>query len=505
MGRTKIAVVNSGLSVANLVITNVLQFVYRTAIVYILGVEYAGISGLCQNVIGLFALSELGISWAISYYLYKPLKDGNNKEVAEIIFFLRKLYKYVGFFILTVGLATVPFLDIIIKGASDIEHLKIIFVLYLFNTAVSYLFFSYYQVLAVADRKNYILFAPQTIGNILMVSGQIIVIYFFHSFLAAVALTTVSTLIINYSIRRKVQHLYPCLQQYNQVIISSSLKKEIIRYIKATMLYKVSLTVMTSSTGIIISHFIGLAVLGLYSNYMLIVDTIRSLILSLINPMTSVVGEITTAADVEVKETVYNRLNFLMEWICSFCAIALYSLLSPFVAIWLGDDLTLPLSTVTLIAIYFYIEFIISFSTKFRDACGLNRIGKFRPLITAIVNVVLAIALAPKFGINGIISALIISRLTTLTWFEPWIVHHYVLNKSVIKYYLSLVCNFVFTVVVALGISKLIQEFCPPNVSGFIVACTLVLIIPNVLYYLFFRKKSEMKYYIFKFKAAIKH
>lgn len=498
MGRAKIAVINSSLSVANLVTTNLLQFVNRTVLVYILGVQYAGVSGLCQSVISIFALSELGVSWAISYYLYKPLKEHNDRQVAEIIYYLRRLYIYVGIFILVAGVVVVPFLNEIIKDAEDIPHLKWIFTLYLVNTACSYLFFSYYQILANADRKNYALFVPQTCGNIIMVCFQIAAVYFFQSFVLAVALMTLSTIATNYVIRRKVIRLYPLLNEYRGCEIESRLKKEIVKYIKSTMLYKVSLTVMSSSTSIIISHYIGLVVLGLYANYMLVVDTIRSLILSLINPMTAVVGEIASGATVSENRITFKRLNFLMSYICYFCSISLYCLLTPFITLWIGKDLTLPDSTIILISVYFYVEFIISFSTQFRSACGLNNIGKFRPLITAVLNVVLAILLAEKYGIDGIISALLISRLTTLTWFEPWIVHRYVLKAPVYKYYISLLFNAIGTLMVAAGLSALISFVWDGTVLSFVYAMLLCLLIPNALFLLWYRNSSELKYYISK-------
>ena len=212
MGRALIAVKNSGASVATLLITTVLQFLYRTVVVYVLGVEYAGISGLCLSVIQLFALSEMGIGWAISFYLYKPLKEGNHQQIAEIVYYLKKLYKYVGGFILLAGLCMVPFLDEVIKGGRDIPHLWLIFSLFLLNTSCSYLFFSYYQLLANADRKNYIMFAPQTWGNIILVALQICAVYFLHSFLLAVAISVFSTITINYLIRRKIIRLYPLLE-----------------------------------------------------------------------------------------------------------------------------------------------------------------------------------------------------------------------------------------------------------------------------------------------------
>lgn len=496
MGRAKIAAINSGLSVANLFITNILQFVYRTVLVYILGVQYAGISGLCMNVIGIFALSELGISWAISFYLYKPLKENNTVEVAGIVFFLKKLYRCIGIFILLSGVAVIPFLDRIIKDGNDIPYLSLIFTLFLCNTAVSYLFFSYYQILANADRKNFVLFAPQTIGNILMVCGQIAAIYLFHSFVVAVVIMVVSTISINYIIRLKVLRLYPYLNEHSNTKLNDKLKHQIVKYIKSTMLYKISLTVMTSSTGVIISHYIGLVILGIYANNMLIVDTIRSLILSLINPMTAVVGEIASGTTAEEKEVAYKRLNFLMNWICYFCAISLYCLLTPFITLWIGPENTLSPGIVTLISLYFYIEFIISFSTKFRDACGLNNIGKFRPLLTAVCNVVLAILLVQRLELTGIILALLISRLATMTWFEPWIVHKYVLNKPVGKYYLSLLGNLIFTIIIAAGISYLINLIWQRDVVTFIAAMLICLIVPNALFYLVHRNSDELKYYL---------
>lgn len=504
MGRVKIAVVNSGLSLATLITTYLLQFVYRTVLLYVLGVEYSGITGLCQNVIGLFALSELGISWAISFYLYKPLKENDSKNVAAIIYFLKRLYKYVGIFILIAGTCVIPFLDMIIKGGEEIEHLQVIFLLFLINSAVSYLFFSYYQILAAADRKNYIMFAPQTCGGILTICLQIVAVYFFHSFVGAVSISVLSTIFINYSIRRKVIKLYPFLEEYKGAKINTGPKQEIIKYIKATMLYKVSLTIQTSSTSVIVSYFIGLAVLGIYANYMLIVDTIRSLILSLINPMVAVIGEITTNTSTREKELVYNRLNFLMGWISYFCVICLYCLLTPFVTLWVGVDLTLPSSTIIIICIYFYVEFIISFSTQFRSACGLNNIGKFRPLITAVLNIILAIILVKRLELNGILIALLISRFTTLTWFEPWVVHKYVLKKSVWKYYGSLISNGLFTVLVAIGVHYLVTTIWTGTIGAFIVSLMLCLTIPNVLFVVVKHHTPEFKYYMSKIKS-IRH
>lgn len=266
------------------------------------------------------------------------------------------------------------------------------------------------------------------------------------------------------------------------------------------MLYKVSLTIQSSSTSVIISYFIGLVVLGVYSNYMLIVDSIRSLILSLINPMVSVIGEITTDSNIDEKLMLFRRLNFLMCWICYFCSISLYCLLTPFITLWLGADVTLPYSTVIIICVYFYIEFIISFSTQFRSACGLNDIGKLRPLITAIINVVLAILLVNKLGINGILIALLLSRLITLTWFEPWIVHKYVFNAPVWPYFRTLIINFCFALIIAILTNYGVHLVWDENISSFVLALLICTVFPNLIFLVFYGRKPEFKYYLDKLR-----
>lgn len=217
--------------------------------------------------------------------------------------------------------------------------------------------------------------------------------------------------------------------------------------------------------------------------------------------MTAVVGEIAAGATETENRITFKRLNFLMSYICYFCSISLYCLLTPFITLWIGKDLTLPNSTIILITVYFYVEFIISFSTQFRTACGLNNIGKFRPLITAVFNVTLAILFAEKFGINGIILALLISRLATLTWFEPWIVHRHVLKTPVYKYYISLLLNAIGTFIVATGLSFLISLIWNGTVLSFIYAMFLCLLIPNVIFLLWNHNSPEFKYYISKLRS----
>lgn len=495
MKRSTLSLLNSSLSLTTMIITYILSFVYRTVLVKVMGIEYVGITGLCSNVIQLFALAELGISWAISYHLYKPLQQNDLRTVAAIINLLRKLYTYIGIFIAIAGISILPFLTTIIKSETPIDNLHLIYLMFLANTVISYLFFAYYGILYAADRKNYMLFKTKTIIPVLCTIAQILIIYFLHNFLLAVTMICISSLFQNLWIAWMGMKQYPYLSTYRKESLGSELKKKVINYIKATVLYKVSLTIQRSSTSVIISSFIGVAVLGIYSNFILIVDTVKGVLLNMINPMTAIIGEINAAETTKYKLEIFHRLNFMMEWLCCFCSTCFFILLNPFVELWIGVDCLLPQSTIFLIVIFFYLEFITAFSTKFRDACGLNHIGKYRPLLTAVLNVVISLALVNKIGLNGVLLAMSVSRITTITWFEPWVVYKNVFHSSVLYYYREVGFNIILTLLIIGGLYAFRLYFWDGTIGAFILLLLVCMLIPNAILLLCYHRSDSYKYY----------
>ena len=91
----------------------------------------------------MLSLAELGVGTAIIYALYKPLADNDEKKVAILMRFYEKAYRTIGYAIGIIGIALMPFLNIIIKDAPNInENLYVLYCFYLFNTVISY-FYSY--------------------------------------------------------------------------------------------------------------------------------------------------------------------------------------------------------------------------------------------------------------------------------------------------------------------------------------------------------------------------
>ena len=115
-------------------------FITRTVFVRLLGEEYLGVGGLFSSILTLLNLSELGLSSAVVYTMYKPLSEKNDQEVSSLLNFYKGIYTKIMLFILGMGLAILPFLGQIVNTDLPLSELRIYYILYLANSAASYLY-----------------------------------------------------------------------------------------------------------------------------------------------------------------------------------------------------------------------------------------------------------------------------------------------------------------------------------------------------------------------------
>ena len=81
----------------------ILNFVNRTFFIKLLGAEYLGVNGLFTNILTFLSLAELGIGNAIIYSMYKPLAKHDNRKLAELMNFYKKMYYIIAILIFIFG------------------------------------------------------------------------------------------------------------------------------------------------------------------------------------------------------------------------------------------------------------------------------------------------------------------------------------------------------------------------------------------------------------------
>lgn len=133
----------------------------------------------------------------------------------------------------------------------------------------------------------------------------------------------------------------------------------------------------------------------------------------------------------------FNKMQLAVSAVASLSAVGLFTLLNPFVELWLGKEYLLPELTVGLLVAYFYLHFLRRIPLIFRDAAGLYYEDRLKSIAELVLNLVLGWLLVQRYGIAGIFLAGLISTLCTCLWAEPFIVFKYALGLSLKKYLLK--------------------------------------------------------------------
>lgn len=492
--RTVNSIKNIITSLGGQLLTLLLQFVSRTVFIHTLGVEYLGISGLFTNVISILNITELGIGTAIAYSLYKPLAEKDVKRIQANMNLLKKAYFWVGCIIAGLGLILIPFLPHIMKGTTNLVNVNVIYVLYVFQSVSSYWFFAYKSSLIQADQKKFVNNIIRYSVTLLTTVVQIVLLVLFKSFLVYTIIGITSNLTINVLVARKVDKLYPYVKGKNDQILSKEERKSVFKNIFGMSMYKINSVIVSSTDNIVISTFISVVAVGFYSNYILIASSITTIAKLCFSGITASVGNLFASESKKKNEFIFRCLCFASFWIYGFCAICLWILFNPFITLWVGKDFLLGDSIVLLIVLNFIMEGYQNISITFKDACGLFWQGKYRPVATAILNIVISLILAPRLGIAGVLLGTIISRLVTTWWFEPWMVYKYAFNMSSKKYFI----RYLFAITAVILIAGLIQIMSIPMSEStwlnLLIKAVFCISIPNGVFFLIFRTSDEFKY-----------
>ena len=265
MSRQKNSFLNISTNFLILLTNTILSFVVRTVFIKVLGEQYLGVSGLFSNILQVLSLAELGIGTAINYALYDPLARGDYKKVSIILSLFKKIYKIVGIIIACGGVILIPFLPYLMKD-NNVSNTLLIYVLYLFNT-VSMYFISYKDTLITADQKYYKLAKIIFISNVSIYISQIIILIVFRNFILYLLAQIMITLIQRVLSNLLITKTYSNKVDFNsKEKVSSEELKSITTNVKAMFFHKIGYNIVQGTDNIIISAFINVATVGIYSN-----------------------------------------------------------------------------------------------------------------------------------------------------------------------------------------------------------------------------------------------
>ena len=477
-----------------MIITSLISFVSRTIFIYCLGEGYLGISGLFSSVLGVLSFAELGIGVAINFSLYKPVANRDTEKIKAYMHAYKIAYRYIACIIAVIGLILVPFLHYLVKDPGDVGNITVYYLIYLFNTVTSY-FVSYKFSLVNAEQKNFIYTNAHLLMSVTSTILQIIVLLLYKNYLIYLLISSAFGLVQKVIISQYFNHLYPYLREKSDMRLTEEEKKTLSTKVKALLMHKIGSVSVHQTDNIIVSSFISTTMVGLLSNYNLLINTVNSVISILFNSVVGSLGNLVAQESKERQYDVFCKYRFLAFWFYGFSSVALGILMTPFIMLWLGEKMVVDQTVIKLILVNYYMIGHRVCLNNIKSAAGIFEIDKYIALIQAIVNLIVSIALVKAIGLPGVYIGTIVQG-TISTVFKPILCYKPLFNKDC-RYYFQDSFKYAFAVIVAYEICEGISRCVLYEVTfaRFFVMMFAVTIIPNALFYCLFKNRNEFCYF----------
>ena len=471
-----------------------MPFIIRTIIIYVLGMEYAGLNSLFVSVLSVLNIAELGVGTIMVFYMYKPIEEGDTNKICALMSLYKTYYRVIGLVILVIGLCLTPFLDKLIKG--DVPNDINLYILYFLNlgaTVLSYWLFAYKNSLFQAHQRNDVVSKVTIVTDTIKYVLQIILLFSLKNYYYYVITLLITQVLNNIIIAICADKTYP---DYKPKSKPSSLeRKKINSSIKDVFCGQLGLIVTLSVDSIVISAFLGLIPLAQYQNYYYIINALIAFFTIFYQSMRASIGTNIIVKNQQDNFKDFMFVNFLVFGVLGFCSSCLLNMFQPFIELWVGKKNVLQQSCVILFAIYFFIYEVSLLIGCYKDVSGKWHADRFRPLITAIVNLVLNIVMVQIIGLNGILLSTIISfAFINIPWLLKRVFIDVFDKQSIWEYVFYLTKNTVFIVIIV-TIAALIcrRILCKNLVIKLIVNFAISSIISIAAYLLFNIHSQEFK------------
>lgn len=437
--------------ITNLLITlaiGMTSFIVNKYFIKYLGTRELGLMKLFTQMIAYLNLVELGLGTASAYSLYKPLNENNIEKINVIISTIEDLYNKIFLCILILGLLVSPTISFFIKeNIERFQDIYLYWILYVLNTALSYKL-AKYNILFTANQEFKFVRIVQGGSKIIIQLLQILVLILYKSFLVYIALLIFENIIqyVFYRVHFRKKYLY--------IKKVKEREHKIVKDLLNLFWHKVASIIVFNTDFIIISKFISLTMVGIYSNYIMIINIISSLIGIVTNVLTPKIGNYISNHSTEQTFKLWKKININFIFISVVLTYVTYKLINQFILLWLKGDYLLSPVTVILIMINLFLLNTRVITEIFKNGYGFFS-DIYLPIAEALINLVLSITLVNFFQIDGVIFGTVISNIVIILLAKPMLVFKNCFKKEPEKY-LKILIEYLFLGTLTILLSEII-------------------------------------------------
>lgn len=501
LDRTKNTARNFVWGLINKVTTLLLPFLIRAVIIRVLGKEYLGLNNLFSSILSVLNLAELGIGSAMVYAMYKPIAENDCEEICSLLSLYRTIYRYIGIIVAVMGVILIPFLPKLINGNTVGINVVVLYLIFLSDTVLSYWLYAYKTSLLSAYQRVDIISNIGTAIQFSLNGIQILALLITKNYYAYIIFKPIFTVINNLIIKINTDRLFPALQPVGNA--SNAIVKDVFSRVKALVGHKIGATVIASADSLVISSFLGLGVLSIYSNYYYIIFFLISVSSIFFNGMLAGIGNSLVTESTDHNYNLFENINFITNWFVMWCSACLLSLLQPFMTLWMGKNMLLSFDSLILIVVYYYTWQFRTTGLFFKDAAGMWKDDFYKPYVAAIVNIILNIVLVKSIGINGVFISTIFCMLFIYFPWETYVLFRNLFKRPMKNYIRQQFVYIIETIIIVISTYCTCELITAQGFWELLFKAVVCVLLPNIMFAGFNCKTKGFKYCISKGKTLL--
>ena len=182
------------------------------------------------------------------------------------------------------------------------------------------------------------------------------------------------------------------------------LGKDLFETIKPMAVHRISETITTSSSSLIMGITkISVVIVGYYSNYLMICNALSTLISQVGIAFTSSYGNLASEGNHQQMSHIFRTSLLFFHLFATIICSCFLCVASDFIALIFGESYVMDSITVFLIGLQLYFTIVLVAPRSVQNATGTHRYDALYMVIQAVSSIVLSITLSHFMGINGIL------------------------------------------------------------------------------------------------------
>lgn len=450
-----------------------------------MGTDVVGLYQLFSQILGYLSLVEGGLGSAVIYRLYKPIYDKDYQKLGSIRNGIKRIFNIMILIILVLATGIGFIIPNLIKDNSfSIIFIEINFLLYVVSELLLYTTV-FERSMFTATEKNYRLNAVVKTTLILKAILEIIIAVIVRNVTIVFIMFVMVNLISNVAISLMAKAEFKFIEKTDKRDYS------VLKDVKNLLVHKIAGVVSTNIDIVIVSAFMGLKKVVVYSTYLLYSNTITSFMNKISNAFLGSIGN-KLLEDKEDSYRIFKQYNSLMFFVATIVGVQFFFSIDYFINIWYNWEVE------TNIVVSILFAFILTYSViripliTFTEAAGLFRETRICPVLEAIINLVLSLILINFLGIPGLLIGTLTSLVVSEFFIKPRIVFKKIFDKRGIDYY-KLSYKFIIILIIEMALvyyikTKIIITGLLNWVLYSVVFALVNLLIISIIYILIFKQ-----------------